>query len=259
MTWKTRPRSDFGDLRAIIAGDGPTVLLLHGVGLRAEAWDAQIDALSQAAKVIAPDMPGHGESEMFAGPASLARYVDLVASAIEAPAVVVGHSMGAMIALDLAARYPTKVRAVAALNAIHQRSPEASAAVRARAADLDGLSLADPSGTLDRWFGVEQCSTRQACETWLRTVTPAGYRAAYGVFAQEDGPTAKTLKQLEQPALFMTGGREPNSTPAMSQRMAALAPKGRVSVIPDAAHMMPMTHAAAVNAALVDLLESCST
>ncbi|MEC8196265.1 MAG: alpha/beta fold hydrolase, partial [Pseudomonadota bacterium] len=77
MTWKTQPRSDFGPLRAIAvpASSGPNsqqtgptekpplAILLHGVGLRAEAWAAQIPALRDLGfDVLAPDMPGHGQS-----------------------------------------------------------------------------------------------------------------------------------------------------------------------------------------------------
>lgn len=54
MIWKTRPRSDFGTLKAVVQGSGPAVLLLHGVGLRAEAWGAQIEDLAQDYTVIAP-------------------------------------------------------------------------------------------------------------------------------------------------------------------------------------------------------------
>ena len=55
MMWTIRQRSDFGALRAIRRGAGPQALLLHGVGLRAEAWNAQIDALARHFAVIAPE------------------------------------------------------------------------------------------------------------------------------------------------------------------------------------------------------------
>lgn len=239
MTWTTRPRSEFGRLRAVRAGVGPSVVLLHGVGLRSEAWNAQIDDLSRDFKVIAPDM---------AGGTTLADYVDPVAEALDAPAWMVGHSMGAMMALELAARYPEKVRGVVAMNAIYRRSEEAAKAVQARAAMLDGRTIPDPAPTLSRWFGETPSPERTACDHWLRTANPALYRDAYTVFAHEDGPLA--LNTLSCPALFLTGADEPNSTPAMSQAMAALAPQGSAHVIPNAAHMMPMTHPTAVNAKL---------
>ena len=62
MIWTTRPRSRVGSLAAICAGQGPSVTLLHGVGLNADAWGAQIDALSQDYGVTAFDMAGHGAS-----------------------------------------------------------------------------------------------------------------------------------------------------------------------------------------------------
>jgi pimeloyl-ACP methyl ester carboxylesterase len=81
-------------------------------------------------------------------------------------------------------------------------------------------------------------------------VDASGYRDAYRAFAAEDGPSEQDLKNLHCPALFLTGANEPNSTPAMSRRMGELAPQGRSEILSDAAHMLPMTHAALVNAIL---------
>lgn len=257
MTWTTRPRSDSHGLAMIREGDGPVVLLLHGVGLQADAWLAQIQALSQYFQMIAPDMPGHGQSARLDGPASLAAFSDRAAALLEEPAVVVGHSMGAMIALDLAARFPGKILGVAALNAIFRRSEAAREAVLRRAEGLGTSGIPDPEPTLIRWFGQKPSGARSACETWLRSVDLESYRTAYGVFAEEDGPSEAALRSLSCPALFMTGGQEPNSTPAMSGAMAALVPKGRGLVIDDAAHMMPMTHSDEVNRALLAFVREC--
>ena len=252
MTWKNRPRSAFGALAAVRAGEGSPIVLLHGVGLRAEAWNAQIDDLVGHFGVIAVDMPGHGESAPIGDSPTLADYSERVAEALSEPVCLAGHSMGAMIALDLAIRYPERVRGVAALNAIYRRSAEAAEAVRQRAASLDRASKADPAEPLSRWFGEAESPEATACRDWLTGVSLTGYRQAYGVFAQEDGPSDHALGGLRCPALFLTGSEDPNSTPAMSKAMAAKAPKGRVLVIDGAAHMMPMTHPAQVNGALVD-------
>lgn len=252
MTWTTRQRSKVAGLTAIAAGQGDPVVLVHGVGLRAEAWNAQISALSERFHVTAVDMPGHGDSALPSGSLALKDYTDAIAAAFDRPALVVGHSMGAMIALELALRYPHLVRGVAALNAVFERPSEAAHAVQARAAQLDGVSVADPSATLERWFGNAPSPERSACMDWLCNVDPAGYRAAYRVFAHENGPSRTALAALTCPALFMTGADEPNSTPAMSLAMAALAPQGRAEILPDAAHMMPMTHADQVTAELLD-------
>lgn len=252
MTWTTRPRSDHASLSAITAGQGATVVFIHGVGLRTEAWGAQLDALSPHYRVVAVDMPGHGESALPAGDLSLSDYTDGIADGIDGPVMLVGHSMGAMIALDMAIRYPGKVLGMVALNAIFRRRPDAADAVHARAASLGGVRMTDPSGTLERWFGTSASPERDACHAWLTNVNPAAYKAAYTIFAHQDGPDTDDLTTLSCPALFMTGADEPNSTPAMSQAMAALAPQGRAEIIEGASHMMPMTHAAEVNAALLN-------
>jgi pimeloyl-ACP methyl ester carboxylesterase len=252
------PRSEVASLSAIVAGAGRPVLLLHGVGLRAEAWGAQIEALRGSYQVIAPDMQGHGHSSCPSGPITLAEYAQAflpVLKELSEPVLVVGHSMGAMIALELACRAPADVSAVAAFNAIFERSPEAAAAVQARAGSLDDTAAPDPSPTLERWFGNAPSPERSACENWLLAADPKGYKLAYTAFARADGPRRQALQSLACRALFATGGLEQNSTPEMSQAMADLAPKGRALIVEGAAHMMPMTHAGALNGALLDFAQ----
>jgi pimeloyl-ACP methyl ester carboxylesterase len=258
MTWTTRPRSKTGPLAALTCGEGPLVLLIHGVGLQAEAWCAQIDDLSRTYRVIAVDMPGHGHSPGLQDTAEMADFTDRIIAALDESAVIVGHSFGAMIALDLAIRHKTRVKGVVALNAIYRRDAAAQAAVMARANSLDGNTIADPTATLERWFGGEASPESSACKGWLQTVDPVGYRNAYRIFASEDGPTEADLRALKCPALFVTGEQEPNSTPAMSTRMAALVPSGRAEIFANAAHMLPMTHAAQLNRLLTTFVETTS-
>ncbi|MYH57730.1 MAG: alpha/beta fold hydrolase [Boseongicola sp. SB0675_bin_26] len=254
MTWTTQPRSEAGGISFIRAGTGSRLYLVHGVGLRAEAWMAQVNKLSATQHCRAFDLPGHGASRALPRPATLAQYTDCIAAAIDAPGVVAGHSMGAMIALDLAIRHPHLVKGVAALNAIYRRSPKAAEAVRRRAADLFATELADPETTLARWFAGQDTAERRACRAWLAEVSAEHYKTAYEVFAAENGPADADLARLSCPALFMTGGAEPNSTPGMSEAMARIAPNGRAVIVERAAHMMPMTHAGDVNAELADLV-----
>ncbi len=256
MTLTILPRSEVAGLSVIDLGAGRPVVLLHGVGLNADAWGPQIDTLRGAYRVIAPDMPGHGGSPCPDATPTLETYVEAALAVVQTlsePAMVVGHSMGAIIALDAAARAPSHVCAVAALNAVFERTPEADAAVRARAASFDETRAPDPSPTLHRWFGDAASPERTACETWLRNVDPRGYKLAYTAFAEARGPSRTALRSLSRPALFATGALEPNSTPKMSRDMAALAPRGRALVVEGAAHMMPMTHDDEVNAAILSL------
>ena len=261
MTWTTRPRSEIGGFAAVATGAGSNVLLLHGVGLCADAWGAQIDALARHFHVTAPDMPGHGQSALHRSDLLIEDYVDNsaeVLNALDGRVCIIGHSMGAMLALELAARFPAKVCGVAALNAVFERNPAAAEAVQARAASLDGTTKADPSTTLDRWFGQAQSPERKACHGWLTSIDPEAYKLAYTAFAHSQSPNRALLRTLQCPALFMTGALEPNSTPAMSFAMAQHTANSQTLVVEGAAHMMPMTHPELVNAALLSFAREAS-
>lgn len=239
---------DTGNVAAYVAGDGPPVVLIHGVGLRAQAWDDVVLHLQRAYRLHAVDLPGHGQSPL-AGSETLEDFVARIAayvSALKGEIRVVGHSMGAMIALELAALMPDRVTGVAALNAIYRRNPQAEQAVQARAAALRDDVVTDPSITLMRWFGDtptgQAAKARDACQTWLIGADPVGYKTAYTVFAGSDGPVNAILRRIRGSALFMTGAEDPNSTPAMSQAMADIVRGSRAVSVSGAAHMMPMTH-----------------
>lgn len=257
MTWTIRPRAEIGGLAAIQTGSGQNIILLHGVGLRAEAWGAQLDGLASEGCLTAPDMPGHGDSPLTDLSIRLSAYTEAargVLDCLSGPVVLAGHSMGAMIALDLAAKTSDRVCGVVALNAVFERDANAAQAVRDRAAQLDGKSIADPTSTLHRWFGDVASAERDACRRWLTAMDPAAYKSAYSVFAHSRCPRRDTLEKLSCPALFLTGSLEPNSTPEMSRVMADTAMSGRAQIIEGAAHMMPMTHADQVNAAISSFL-----
>jgi pimeloyl-ACP methyl ester carboxylesterase len=95
----------------------PAVVFLHGAGFDRTAWRLQTRWFAHHGRsVLAVDFPAHGRSE---GPAldSIAAMADWTARLIETAglkqAALVGHSMGALVALDCAARHPDKVRALA--------------------------------------------------------------------------------------------------------------------------------------------------
>jgi len=253
MTWTTRPRfKTSSGLAGIRLGEGPPIILLHGVGLRSEAWNAISELLSSSYTIHAVDLPGHGESlDLSTNTLTLDEYANIIASYLttfDRPVYLAGHSMGAMIALNIANRFQNSVRSVATLNAIYNRSETAPQAVKARAAALKNISQEQLNNqvTLNRWFGDnpsgKNLAAAQKCKDWLHETKIAQYQKAYEVFANQDGPSETQLIDITIPALFMTGSDEPNSTPDMSISMAKTAPMGKAVIIDGAAHMMPMTH-----------------
>ena len=239
------------------SGQGQPVVCIHGVGLRAESWFQQMDALAVNYEVFALDMPGHGSSAPInAASPNLDDYIDRISQCIieliGRPAVIIGHSMGALIAIEYAARHPNHCLAVVAMNAVYRRTEATRAAVLARAKELSNNTNTDVStNPVSRWFDQNAdnyCSDMaDLCVQWLRQADVQGYAAAYTVFAESDGPTESSMAALTMPSLFVTGSEDYNSSPDMSRAMAEKAVHGEVYIVDQARHMMLLTHPKEIN------------
>jgi pimeloyl-ACP methyl ester carboxylesterase len=227
--------------------------------MRLEAWSPQADALSATHRVIAVDMPGHGKSERLADQAQLPDFVawfgvlldDLNLERVNAA----GHSMGALIAGGMAATMNARIARVALLNGVYKRSPEASAAVVARA-ELIRSGKFDIETPLERWFSTHERTGEayKLTRSFLSKVDPRGYATAYGAFAKGDDVYAGDWPAVRCPALFLTGEYDANSSPAMAKAMASAAPNGRAFVVEGHRHMVNLTAPEIVNGQLKDWL-----
>jgi pimeloyl-ACP methyl ester carboxylesterase len=242
------------------AGSGEPLVLIHGVGMRLEAWEPQLRALSGLRRVIAVDMPGHGESARLPHGARLPEFVAWFGRFLDdlglASVAVAGHSMGALIAGGAAATYGARVDRVALLNGVHRRSPEARAAVVARSREIDAGHV-DLAAPLARWFSASEVGSEPYAlvRDWLAGVDVEGYGTAYAAFAEGDDTYADAWPDVSCPALFLTGEHDPNSTPAMSRAMAAAAPRGEAVIVAGHRHMVNLTAPDLVNAALAAWLD----
>jgi magnesium chelatase accessory protein len=98
-------------LRWFEGGSGPTVALVHGYGGAASNWVLVAPRLAERYRVVVPELPGHGgSSPLPAPPERVDPYAERLGELLVGPAVLVGHSFGAVVALRLAARRPELVR-----------------------------------------------------------------------------------------------------------------------------------------------------
>jgi pimeloyl-ACP methyl ester carboxylesterase len=135
-------------LRLAELGSGPPMVFLHGPFVDHTCWDGLFGELARDHRVIAPDLPGFGNSEK--PPASRFPYgvnafaeavTDLYAGLSLGPAVLVGHSLGGAVALTVAARHPELVSRLVLIDALCYGSSASAYGRLAMLPVLGGLAL----------------------------------------------------------------------------------------------------------------------
>ena len=124
------------------AGEGPVLLLVHGIAGSCENWREVVEPLARHHTVIAPDFPGHGASEAGAGDYSIGALAgglrDLLLALGHERATVVGHSLGGGVAMQLAYQHPEMIERLVLVSS-GGLGPEVSPVLRA--ASLPGADL----------------------------------------------------------------------------------------------------------------------
>jgi 3-oxoadipate enol-lactonase len=129
-------------------GSGLPILFIHGYPLNRRLWQPQVEGLSGSARILAPDLRGHGDSETVKGPYSMDTLAGdcialLDALDIHKPVIVCGLSMGGYIALALYRKYPERMGGLIL------------AATRASADTPEGKANRDAAATQAKENGVE--------------------------------------------------------------------------------------------------------
>ncbi|EON10961.1 alpha/beta fold hydrolase [Pandoraea sp. SD6-2] len=246
------------------AGDGPlTLVLLHGIGGNRQVWPSQFETFVAAGyRVVAWDMPGYGESAMPAEPA-MASLADSLRTLLDAlgPSrfVLVGHSMGGMVAQELMARGEPFTRDITAL-VLCGTSPAFGKPdgdfqrefVRQRTAPLDaGKTLREMAeaivpGMLGEPDAAARARAHALAVDAMGALTPDAYRAALQALVGFEQRAA--LARLTVPVLLIAGEHDTNAPPKVMARMAESIPQARYVCLPGAGHLMNLTHPAAFDA-----------
>ncbi len=238
-------------------GDAPaTLIFIHGVGMCGEIWQPQVEHFSKDYRVITYDFLGHGQSMLKKDKLSLEDYVRQLNNLVNEIGVssfsLIGHSMGALIAVAFALRYPKKVDTLIPINIVFKRTKKAQDNVIMRAKDVfQSQKIPNISQTLERWFKNKTSPYDllkiNNVRSWLHNTPPKAYAEAYYLFATSDRVFANNLSNLEPPVLYLTGSEDPNSTSLMSEQMAQETPNSWSESIESEAHMMAYISAEKVN------------
>ena len=240
-----------------IFGDRPpTLIFIHGVGMCGEIWQPQVEYFSKSYRVITYDFLGHGQSPLPKNEPTLDDYVEQLNNLVDTIGVsnfsLVGHSMGAIISVAFARKFPLKVNALVPLNIVFNRSKKAQKDVLMRANQiLESNKILNIEKTLERWFknnvSPGELNKIDKVRSWLKNTSPKGYGEAYRLFALSDKVFINNLYQLKLPVLYLTGSEDPNSTTLMSEQISQETPNSSSKSVNGEAHMMSYIAANKVN------------
>lgn len=243
-------------------GDGPPIVLIHGLGATSDVWHAQRVAFGQTFRVITYDRGGCGRSAKPPGGFSVDSWVDELAGLLDRLAVeetvVVGHSLGSMIAQRFAARFPSRTRALVLAGG------EAVLPVQGRDVLTERVALIREQGlpaVVDGWLmGVLSSNTRStypALTGLLRGMFLANDDESYADQAEalRDADVSADDTAIDCPTLLLVGDEDPVTPLGWQEQIAASIAGSRIGVIPRTAHMTMLEVPEAFNSAVLEFLD----
>jgi 3-oxoadipate enol-lactonase len=251
----TRSRARW-DLTDVGSGGGPTFVLLHSLGLDRGVWGPVARRLAVEARVVVPDLPGHGADAAAAPLAGIADAADQVIELLDVmnieSAVVCGISMGGAIAQELALRHPDRVAGLGLLATMPKGVP--AFLDRAAAAEAGGMdAVIEP--TLQRWFTADDVARMtdevRYAKLCVRKMPVSAWAAAWRALSAHDA--LDRLTSIARPTVCIAGELDPSTPPALVKSIADRIPAAAFHSIPGAPHLLTLTHPDAVSAHLREL------
>jgi 3-oxoadipate enol-lactonase len=230
-------------VNAAQSGKGPPLFLFHSLLSDRASFDAIVPALSRSFRVIVPELPGFGGSQVVTG--GLAAVADRMAQMVRdaaagEDAIVLGNGYGGFVALQMAIRHPgiaTKL-ILADCGATFSEGGREAFRNMAAAAGAKGLA-AITDVAMRRLFAPEFQAQHPDLmqgrrEAFLRTEADV-FRAACDALAKLDlrGEVAK----VKVPVLVLVGEHDEATPPPMSHELAGLLPQAQLKIIPGCAHV----------------------
>lgn len=256
------------DAVPILVADKSCVIALHCSLGSGRQWSKLAAALGPDMQVIAPDLAGYGSNPVSSDlPTTLAQEVEGLRGSLEAakgPIHLVAHSYGAAIAFKIATASPfsSRIRSLTMIEPILPTLLVESAADRRLHDRFQALrhELCQDLGKGSAMEAIDKFADFWAGSGPREPMPPAARvrmiehaeRLAFDFSAAlgEENP-ANAASALRLPTLLFSGGQSPFMTQRIVQRLAAIMDGAEHRHLPDAGHMLPLTHAAAVNPEII--------
>ena len=235
-------------LRQWPGNDDRPALALHCMMGNASYWGPIARSLTDRTRLTAPDLPGHGQSPDWPGTPDYHSFTTrAVAPLIDRPLDLIGHSLGATIALRIAVAAPEAVRSLTLIEPVlFAAAPDpANDAVMEELAGLVDAGQSDEATRrfLAVWGGLdwsEQTRTGRARLTRQMQLVVASNRT----LMRDDAHILREggLEGIDAPVLIAMGANSPPVIADIADALAARLPDVGRAKVPGAGHMLPVTH-----------------
>ncbi len=244
-----------------IEGDGPWVVMSHSLACSLRMWDGQAKTLASRYKVLRFDTRGHGSSDAPATAYTLEQMADDVKALLDTVGVkdphFVGLSMGGMIGMTFALKYPGVLRSLVLCDTTSRYPAEARGvwADRIKLATEQGMApLVQP--TLKRWF-TEPFLERGGAEVdkvaqMIRGTPAMGYVGCCHAIPMID--VTSRLAEINCPIQVIVGEQDAGTPVAMAQEIHHAAPNSELVIIPNASHLSNIEQPEAFDKAMMGFL-----
>ncbi len=242
-------------------GDKPSMVFANSLGTDFRIWDKVAARLAHDYRIIRYDKRGHGLSEATPAPYAMTDHVNDLAALMDErrvkQAVVVGLSVGGVIAQGLAAIRPDLVRALVLSNTAHKIGTTESWNARIAAVGKDGLgSIAD--NVMKLWFTPAFRDPANAefigCRNMLLRSPLEGYLGTCA--ALRDSDLTESTRALKIPALCIGGDQDGSTPPDLVRSMADLIRGSEFRIVADAGHIPCVEQPAAVASLIQQFLNA---
>jgi 3-oxoadipate enol-lactonase len=226
-----------------VAGDGPALFLIHGIGARRATFDGLVAGLTDRFTCISYDLRGHGLTPWGGGRFDLDDLVDDLEALRHRLGVetahFAGHSLGGMIGPRYALRYPARVKSLGIWSTAAFRTADDRAKVRGVVTAMREKGIGPVLDTLTtRWFTDAFCAARPDVIDWRKKqvidTDPEVFLNVFDIYAETE--MAPWLPQVKAPAQIITGENDGGCNPRLNRLIHAALPGSDLQILPDLKH-----------------------